>query len=441
MVTVFTSLFALIVNAGTGSGLVQKKEISQIDLSTVFFYNIGIGLLAMISLYCLAKPLSGFYEEPRLIRIIQVLSINPLIQSLSIVPMEIMNREIRIKERAIAQMIGQLGAAGLGVFLALSGYGVWALVFASIGSSSISMTLYWVQGKWIPSMAFSRASFKAIWSFSGKIFYSNMVDQIVQKVDTIIVVKLVNPTTLGFYEKGKNLGQLPAKQITSILTRSFFPIMSRLQTKPSEFVDFFQKNNRLISFCSISFYSALFILSDLLILCLYGYKWEGTIVFFQYAILIGMFYSLNAYRIYALNALGFPRLTLKRNIIFSAIKICAFSIVLTVGKTMFKAEWLLILLLIIVVLNFVWLSLDLRRIINVPIRDQWKSVYGYAILNALPLVLVWGLKYYTDFSNWVSLGLGGVVYFLALIVLLHVTKDEIWSGVKRKIRAQKFGYR
>lgn len=324
MVSTFIGIVSLFIDGGTGSGLVQKKALSQADLSTVFYYNIVIGLLAFIIIFISAPLIASFYDDNRLTSLLRVLALGPLFSSLSVVQLNLMKRQVQLKSRTIAQLLGQIAAAIGGISMALSGFGVWALVTSTLLSRGISTLMYWVQGRWIPSLIFSKESFKEIWSYSGKVLTGNILIQIVNKIDVLVIGRFMSPAVVGFYYKGKSLGLLPATNLGSIITQSYFPILSRLRGDKEEFVSFFSINFGHVVRLALPLFLYLFLNSSFVLEVFYGSKWLKANSFFQLACIIGLLYSIGAYLVYGLNALGRPEFNLRRSYVLMPLRLIAF---------------------------------------------------------------------------------------------------------------------
>jgi O-antigen/teichoic acid export membrane protein len=422
MVTVFTALLSVFVNAGTGSGLVQKKNISQEDLSTIFFYNIAVGLIVCIIVFAASTTISKFYGEPDLNSIVKVLSLNPLFMGFSVVQLHLMKREVQLKSRTVAQLVGQLTAAAIGISMALYNFGVWALVYSSLASSIIATVLYWIQSSWRPTWQFRTESFNDIWAYSKNILYGNIIAQVVQKLDLLLIGKYVSPAMLGLYYKGKNLGQLPANQLGTILTQSYFPIMSRLQGDKNEFNKYLIIQASRIAWVSVPLFILISILSDEIIFLLYGEKWIGASIFLSLTSLMGLLYVNNAFKVYVCNALGRSDLTLKVSLTMGPLRIFFYIIVLFSFK-----QQLGVLLLFVTLFNYIisfcWLSIIVAKITEVTFWKQNKTLTTMAIASLLPSILVIFIKETIE-NAYTAIFLAAVSFCLIYFLTLLASKEK-----------------
>ncbi|HAD96822.1 MAG TPA: hypothetical protein DCG19_05405 [Cryomorphaceae bacterium] len=439
MTTVFVSIISLFVDAGTGSGVIQKKEINQTDLSTVFFYNLFIGFLAAVILFVSAPAIALFYEDDRLVSLVRTLSLSPLLTSLSVVQKNVMNRTLELKKRIIAQVIGQVAAAIVGISLALLNYGVWALVFSSLCSLAISSILYWVQGKWMPSWVFNRDSFNEIWSFSKNILYGNIISQFAQKMDILLIGKFVNPAVLGFYQKGRSLGQIPANQIGVILTRSYFPILSRLQHDLEDFRKYYLSQSTRIFLITFPLFTAISLLSENIIVFLYGAKWLPSAPFLALTGIVGLLYCNNAFKVYACNALGRSYVTLRINAVMSPIRI---SLYLLVAFTFQEQSPILFLSVIVLtqLISTVYMTVMIRKHVGLDTIEQYSLFYKIIAAGLISLVLVFYLKRFININPYVDLPILMVVFVSVNVGGLLLMKERQAIVLVRKIKS-KFGKR
>ncbi len=423
MVNIFVGFTAVFINAGTGSSIIQKPEVTKEDLSTIFLFNIMGGLTLSVVLYSSANLLSEFYGRIEIIKIVQLLAWKPLIASLAIVPQFLMIRQINLKSRTIAQFCGQISAGIIGIYMALSGYGVFALVAASLSSSIISTILYWLQSSWRPSLIFKMSSFRIIWNFSGKILLGNILHQLVHKADELIVGSYLSAGALGIYNRGKNLSVIPTRMVGQILSRSFYPIFSRLQSEKRIIRFFYQRQSQFISWISAPIYLILFVVADDLIEFLLGNKWLPSVPFFRLALIADYLYSNNVLKQYLINSLGRPDLNLKRSLVVGPARILLYLVPLIfIGQVL--PEYLLFATILSYISSFLWLNIDIRNLLLLKMKTQIAPMVKYliiGIISTIPLVFIGG---YINIP-WVALLITGFLFILSNLTLLIITNDEI----------------
>ena len=128
LVMVFTNLLQVFVDSGLATALVQKKDADELDFSSVFFFNIGICVILYLIMFVSAPFIADFYNMPELSSVIRVLCLIIIISGVKNVQQAYVSRNLIFKRFFYSTLLGTVGAAVVGVFMAYRGYGVWALV-------------------------------------------------------------------------------------------------------------------------------------------------------------------------------------------------------------------------------------------------------------------------------------------------------------------------
>ena len=159
MLGIFLVVAQLFVNSGFANALIQKKERSDTDFSTVFYFNAVIAVLVYILLYCSAPLIAEFYEEPLLRIVTRWVGLNIIFSAFSIVQRTKFTIQLDFKTQARASLLSVILSGGIGIVLAYYGYGVWALVVQSLANNFINSFLLWILSDWKPQWIFSWQSF------------------------------------------------------------------------------------------------------------------------------------------------------------------------------------------------------------------------------------------------------------------------------------------
>jgi O-antigen/teichoic acid export membrane protein len=162
MLTIFMAIAQIFVDSGFSNALIQKQNRSNADFSTVFYFNIGVGILMYLGLILSAPHIASFYGQPILIEIIGWMGINLIINSLSTVQRTILTINLDFRRQAFISLIAVIVSGSTAVYMAVNGFGVWALVVQSLMSNGINTLLLWITSKWHPEWIFSLNSFKIV---------------------------------------------------------------------------------------------------------------------------------------------------------------------------------------------------------------------------------------------------------------------------------------
>ena len=166
MVVIFTNFASIFSEMGFGASLIQKKEINENQLSSVFWFNVIAGLILTI-LFIICSPLiANYYQEPILIPVTIVLSFNTLFSSFSIIQNTLLVKQMDFKKLSFVE-ITSVGISGsIAIIMAFYGFGVWGLVAQSITLTIVTVILLWLLIRWRPKLLFEWAHLKAFWDLA-----------------------------------------------------------------------------------------------------------------------------------------------------------------------------------------------------------------------------------------------------------------------------------
>ena len=286
MVGFFTAFASSFADMGIGQVLVQKKHVNRVQYSTVFYINILIGILIFTSLWISAPYISRFYDQNIITRLVRYSSFSFIIGSLTIVNTSLLRKELKYKSFAIVSFLSSLGSGLIGITMAYYGYGVWSLVISGLAGSFISMVMYWFMVDWRPDPVFDFSSIKDIWKNALGFFNIGIINSIMERVDNLIIGKLFNAASLGFYNRARALQELPLYTFILPVTRPFFPMFATMQDDPARQRKLFYNTVEMLNFIIILGFGLMFVLADNLIVLLYSDKWIESIPYFKILIFL-----------------------------------------------------------------------------------------------------------------------------------------------------------
>lgn len=245
MLAIFFAVSQLFVESGFSSALIQKIDRTETDYSTIFYFNLLVSFALYLILFLTAPLIAEFYNTPELTLLTRVLSLNILISALAIVQQARLKILLDFKTPAIITMLSVAISGSLGVVLAYSGYGVWALVVQSLSATAIRTLLLFFFNKWMPRLVFSIASLKQLFGYSSKLLAAGLVATIVNNLYSILIGKIFSPKDLGYYTRAKQFPELLSSTITSILQGVTFPILASLQNDRDRMVSVYGRLMRI----------------------------------------------------------------------------------------------------------------------------------------------------------------------------------------------------
>lgn len=307
-ILVFQAFAILFVDSGFGAALLQKKTPTDRDYSTVFWFNLFVSVIVYIGLWIAAPYIADIFQgDKRLIPLSRVMFLCFIINGLGIVQTNRLMKAMNVKMIAVSNLVGLIVSGGIGIWMALNGYGAWALVWQSIILASVKTTWLWITGKWIPKHGFHLSSLKAIYRVGIGVFSSSFLNTLFLNIYSFVIGAYYNLTALGDYSQADKWSKMGSASISQILTASFIPLLSQFQDDREKYRQLIAKINRFTAFILFPFMGWLVVMAEPIFHIMFGTKWDSAILLFQILLIRGVFTVLiSLYNNYLL-ALGYAK--------------------------------------------------------------------------------------------------------------------------------------
>lgn len=292
MIAVITGFAKIFTELGFGAALIQKKEISQEELSSVFWLNISGGILLTILFIGLSPVIASFYNTPELELITVFISFNFLINSFVIIQKTLITREINFKYLSFVEILSNLIAGGAAIGMALNGFGVWSLVAQSLIGSLALTALMWFFSPWKPSFTFNTYAITGLLKFSLNHLGNRSINYWSRNLDNLLIGKYLGSDPLGVYSKSYSIMLLPLQNISNVLSRVMFPALSKIQDDKERVSKIFLKMTRVIALITFPMMLGLVVVVKPFVLAIFGEQWAGMIPVLQVLSLVGMSQSI-----------------------------------------------------------------------------------------------------------------------------------------------------
>lgn len=285
--------FAMVFkDVGTSAAIIQKRELSDELCSSIFWLNISVGFFLMVAII-LCAPLAGlYYQEARVIPVLRILSISFLTASFGFVHQALLERELSFSSLARLEILSVVAGGTVGVAMALLDAGVWSLVVQTLITTFVSTALLWVSSSWRPQWNFRWADVKAVGSFSLNLAGFNVFNYFARNADYLLIGRYLGAQDLGFYTLAYRILLFPLQNISAVVGRVMYPVLSSLQNDDEKFKSIYLKAIRSIAFISFPLMTAAFALAEPLILTIFGSKWQPVILLVMILAPVGLIQSI-----------------------------------------------------------------------------------------------------------------------------------------------------
>lgn len=305
---IFQAFGILFVDSGFGTALLQKKEPTRTDYSTVYWFNTIVSLVIYALLFAGAPLIADIFQgDTRLIPLSRVMFISFIFNGQCLVQTTRLMKEMNVKQIAIANMIGLTASGAVGIYLATEGYGAWALVWQTVTLSFVKSVWLWITGRWSPEFIFSRESLKHIWRVGISVFSSSTLNTFFLYIYSFVIGAFYSLSSLGVYTQADKWSKMGSASISQILTASFVPLLAKFQDDGENFRRYVHKINRFAAFILFPIMIGIAVIGQPLFHTLFGTKWDAAIILFQILTIRGIFIVLTSLCNNYILALGHAR--------------------------------------------------------------------------------------------------------------------------------------
>lgn len=428
LITVFTTILQVFVDSGLGNALIQKKEADDLDFSTVFFTNIAFCSVLYLGIFLYAPLISSFYGRAEMTAYIRVLSLTVLISGVKNVQQAYVSRHMLFKKFFFSTLGGTITAGIIGVIMALTGFGVWALVAQQVINLAIDTTILWITVKWRPHRKFSIDRLKSLFSFGWKLLVSSLLDTIYSDLRQLIIGKMYSSVDLAFYNQGKKFPQLVINNVNISIDSVLLPAMSNVQDDREHVRNMTRRSIKVSVYVMAPLMMGLAFCATPLVRLVLTDKWLPVVPYLRIFCITYMFYPIHTANLNAIKALGKSDLFLKLEIAKKMIGMVL----------LFSTMWLGVMamaysLLVSSALGQIINSWPNRKLLNYSYINQLKDILPGILLAVFMGICIYPIQMIglPDVATLiVQVALGAVIYIGGSIVLKLDSFQYLWGVVK-----------
>lgn len=306
---IFQAFATLFVDSGFNAALIQRKSPTKLDYSTVLWFNLTAATAIYIILFMAAPYIAELFEnDRRLIPLSRVMFLTFIINAAAIVQTNLLVKQMQVKMIAVSNSVALIASAAVGIWLAVAGYGAWAIVWQSVTLSTVKTVILWATSAWRPLMQFSMASLRSFFRFGSGVMASAFLNVAFQEIYSFFIGNRVGLVALGYYNQAHKWSRMGIASISQMLSTSFLPALSAVQDDAARFAAAVRKMNRFTAYLLFPALGLLGVMATPIFHTLFGTKWDGAIPLFQILLVRGVFTVLQSnYNSYIM-ALGRSRL-------------------------------------------------------------------------------------------------------------------------------------
>lgn len=424
IVTIFTTIMFSVVDSGFSNAIIRKPEVNNDDYSTLFFFNLAVSVLMYGILFLGAPAISKFFERPELVSLVRVMGLVLVFHALSIVQNTILSRRIDFKTKTKASFVSAVLSGIIGIGMAIMKFGVWSIVAQQLSYQLLYSICLWILNRWWPILKVSRSSLRYMWGFGWKLLLSTLLDNIWKELYQTVVGKFYSPATLGQYTRAKQYASLFSRNLTSIVQRVSYPVLSQVQDNKSRMVSAYRKVIKTTMFVTANIMIVMGAVAEPLIYCLVGPQWHVASTFLPLICITMSLYPLHAINLNMLKVQGRTDIYLYLEIIKKLIAVMPLALGIFVN-----VYWMLVGSIVAGILSFFLNSFYTGKNLGYSSWMQLKDVapsYGIAFVVALS---VYFFKF-LPISNFIILPIQIIVGGVVLFAICEYLKLDEYLEVK-----------
>lgn len=428
IVTVFMAVLNVFVDSGLGNALIQKKDADAVDFSSVFFFNILMCTALYLLLFLTAPLVAKFFKLPELSPVVRVMGLTLIFSGINNVQKAFVARHLKFKRFFFATLGGTLGAAAVGIFMAVKGYGVWALVGQSLFSSLANTIILWITVKWRPVWKFSGERFKRLFIYGWKLLAASLIGTIYNNLRQLIIGKMYSAESLAFYNRGYMIPNTFVGSVSSAIDSVLLPVLASAQDDKEAVMAITRRSVRISAYVMWPIMMGIAACSEALISVLLTDKWLPSAPFIIIFCITYAFQPLESANLNAIKALGRSDIYLKLDLIRKTI---GFTILVS---TMWFGPLVMALSnLFFAVINQIINIYPNKKLLSYSYRQQMSDFLPAMFLAAVMFAIVYSVKLF-GLANWLTLLIqvptGVLVYFAGSKLFKFDSFDYIVNTLK-----------
>lgn len=307
MLSIFMVLANSIIDGGFGAALIQKKNTTQEDYSTIFYWNLLVSVLIYGILFMTAPLIAEFYSIPLLSKVLRVQAVVLIINAFTLVQSNQLRKNLNFKLISIVTVITSFISLTVTIVMAYSGCGVWSLVAQNLITASIPAFVYWFYVKWRPIWVFSWESFKELFGFGFYMFLTNIINNFSNQIQGLLIGRVYSPAVMGYYSKAHSTEKLAASSISSIISQVTYPLYARYQSDLQMIIRLIKKFTLVIAFLTFPLMIILILTAEPIFILLYSERWLESVPYFQVFCVAGIVNCLMSINTQTISAIGKSR--------------------------------------------------------------------------------------------------------------------------------------
>lgn len=429
MLAIFIAVAQSLVDSGFSQALIRKQNRTEKDNSTVFYFNIAVGLFLYGVFYLAAPLVARFYNSPELTDLMRVVCLSVVFNSFAVVQRALLTVNIDFKTQAKASLTAAVTSGVVGIGMAYTGFGYWSIAAQQLVNLGLCTLLLWIFAHWRPSWCYSWESFRELFGFGSKLMVSGLLDTVYRNMYLLVIGKVFSPSALGHYTRAHQFSEFPSSNLTGILQRVTYPVLCQIQDDDERLASIYRRFLRVSAFLIFPLLVGLSAIAHPFILILLKEQWSFAAMLLQILCFAMMWYPIHAINLNLLQVKGRSDLFLRLEVIKKVIAVLVLCITIPMGLVAMCVGQIFSSLIALII-NTHYTGL----LIQVGFLRQMRDLLPTLLLS----LTMWGVVYtlVNVLSGlWLQLIVGiivGLIYYTAISYLFKFQELKELISILRK---------
>ena len=429
LLTIFITVSQVFVQSGLNTALIQRKDVTEKDYSSVFYLSLFIAIILYGILFFAAPFIADFYDMPQLKNVLRVLAIILIPGAFNSIQNAKIAKEMKFKQLMYCTLISVIISGSIGIAMAYMGFGVWALVGQQLSNQISICIIMLLVVKWRPVFVFEMKRIKILFSFGWKLLCSNLISVIYENLRSLVIGKKYNSGILGYYNRGKQFPELIFNNINGAIQSVMLPALSKEQNDKAKMKSMMRRSIVTSSYIIFPLVVGLAVVAEPLISLLLTDKWLPCVPYLRVYCFIFAFYPIHTANLQALNAQGRSDKYLQLEIIKKSYGI------VTLIITVFCFDSPLAIALggaVTTLISCIVNASPNKKLLNYSYPEQMKDILPSMAISVIMGTVVYCVLF-LGLVNWLTIIIQIVVGIVVYILLSEVFKLDCYLYLKNMI--------
>jgi len=418
VLTVFTLLSETIIDSGFSQALIRESKVDKIDLSSVFYFNLLLGVFIYVVLFLSSPYIAIFFRIEELNHISRIIFLSIVFNSMSIVPRTILMRSMSFKKIAISSIGALVISAIVGVWAAYLGMGVYALVLQILVNSFTNMLLVYTSAKWMPLWAYSWFRIRRLFGFSFNLLITSLIVHFFNNLYTILIGRYYPQESLGYYTQAKKLEEIPSLSITSIIQNVSYSSMSQVKDDKVLLKKAYTRVLFMNMFVVLPIMSLCYVSCDSFIPLLLGEKWLPIIPYLKILCIYGALFPLFSVNINILKVKGLGKKVVLQEVVRRSLMIIFILITIKSGIEYMLYGWV-----VSTILSILYSFYDCGKTVNYSLWEQIKDITPYFLLSISCALITYFINSF-ELNNIITFSIQVGIYTVLYLGASYILKIQ-----------------